>query len=44
MGLIEYCQKKLEIILKFKYDKIETLLLHDHKILFTQNGIKVFKI
>jgi len=40
----EYCQKRLESHFKnLNTDKIETLLLHDPKILFTQNGLKVFK-
>lgn len=41
---LEYGQKKLEDHLKvFKNNKVETLLLHDFKILFKKNGFKIFK-
>lgn len=40
----EYCLKRLESHFKnLNTNKIETLLLHDPKILFTQNGLKVFR-
>lgn len=40
----EYCQKKIESHFKnLNTKKIGTLLIHDPKILFTQNGFKVFK-
>ena len=41
---LEFCQKKLEEHFNsFNTNKIQALLLHDEKILFTKNGLKIFK-
>ena len=41
---LEFCQKQLEDHFKsFSTNKIETLLFHDIKILFTKRGMKIFK-
>lgn len=41
---LEYCQKKLENHFKtFKTNQVETLYFHDTKVLFSKNGIQVFK-
>ena len=41
---LEFCQKKLENHFgKFNNNKIETLFLHDYKVLLTKNGNKIFK-
>tara|TARA_B100001093_G_scaffold439840_1_gene440017 strand:- start:4104 stop:4967 length:864 start_codon:yes stop_codon:yes gene_type:complete len=41
---LEFCQKQLEGHFKIlNTDKVETLYLHDIKILFTKNGPKIFK-
>ena len=41
---LEFCQKQLENHFKsFNNNKVETLFLHDVKVLFTKNGIKIFK-
>ena len=41
---LEFCQKQLENHFKsFNTNKIETLLFHDIKILFTKKGMKIFK-
>jgi aryl-alcohol dehydrogenase-like predicted oxidoreductase len=41
---LEFCQTQLENHFKvFKKNKVETLLFHNTKILFTKNGLKVFK-
>ena len=41
---LEFCQKKLEDHFKtFNDNKFETILFHDIRILFTKNGLKVFK-
>ena len=40
---LEFCQKKLEDHFKiFGASKIQNLLFHDVKILFTKNGLKIF--
>ena len=41
---LEFCQKKLEKHFKiFNTTKIETILFHDIKVLFTKNGLKIFR-
>jgi aryl-alcohol dehydrogenase-like predicted oxidoreductase len=41
---LEYCQKKLEDHFKnLNLKKIDTLLIHNEKILLTKNGLKIFK-
>ena len=41
---LEFCQKKLEDHFKnLNTNKIETLLFHDFKILFTKAGVNIFK-
>ncbi len=41
---LEFCQKKLEDHFSIlNTNKIQTLLIHDAEILFTKNGIKIFK-
>ena len=41
---LEFCQKTLENHFRsFNTNKIETLLFHDTKILFTKKGMKIFK-
>ena len=41
---LEFCQTQLENHFKvFNKNKVETLLFHNIKILFTKNGLKVFK-
>lgn len=41
---LEFCQKKLENHFgRFNNNKIETLFLHDYKILLSNNGNKIFK-
>ena len=41
---LEFCQKQLENHFKiFNTNKVETLLFHDIKILFTKNGKIIFK-
>lgn len=41
---LEFCQKQLEDHFKnLNTNKIETLLFHDVKILFTKTGVKIFK-
>ncbi len=41
---LEFCQKKLEEHFdNFNAKKIQTLLIHNVEILFTRNGVKIFK-
>ena len=41
---LEFCQKQLEDHFKnLNTNKIETLLFHDVKILFSKTGVKIFK-
>lgn len=41
---LEFCQKKLEEHFEiFNTNKVETLLFHDTKFLFTKNGLKIFQ-
>ena len=41
---LEFCQNQLESHFKFfNRNKIETILFHDIKILFTKNGLKIFR-
>ena len=41
---LEYCQKKLESHFRnLNLKKIDTLLIHNEKILLTKNGLKIFK-